>query len=105
MTERQKTPLHPGRIIREHHLEPLSISIADLARTLLVSRKTVSKIVNGKSAVSPDMALRLSRALNTSPKLWLGLQMEYDLWRAQGASRAWKQVKQVRASQPDRQTF
>lgn len=93
---RQKPPAHPGRIIRNHHLEPLSISITDFAKILGVSRKTASKIVNERGSVTPDMALRLSRAFDTSPDLWLNLQKNYDLWHAAHDSKAWQSVQPVK---------
>jgi addiction module HigA family antidote len=96
MRERKRPPVHPGRILKNHHLIPLSISITDLASILGVSRKTVSKVINERGAITPDMALRLSRAFNTSPNLWLGLQQEYDLWHATHESKEWRQVKAVK---------
>jgi len=93
MRERKRPPVHPGRILKNHHLLPLSISLTDLAKILGVSRKTISKIVNERGAITPDMALRLSRAFNTTPDLWLGLQQEYDLWHARNDSKEWRQVK------------
>ena len=95
MRERKRPPVHPGRILKNHHLLPLSISLTGLARILGVSRKTVSKIVNEGGAITPDMALRLSRAFNTTPDLWLGLQQEYDLWHARNDSKEWRRVKAV----------
>ncbi len=95
MRERKRPPVHPGHILKNHHLLPLSISLTDLARILGVSRKTISKIVNERGAITPDMALRLSRAFNTTPDLWLGLQQEYDLWHAMKDSKEWRQVKAV----------
>ena len=95
MRERKRPPVHPGRILKNHHLLPLSISLTELARVLGVSRKTLSKIVNERGAITPDMALRLSRAFNTTPDLWLGLQQEYDLWHAMHDFKGWQQVKTV----------
>ncbi len=95
MRERKRPPAHPGRILRNHHLTPLDISITDLAKILGVSRKTVSKIVNEKGAITPDMALRLSRAFNTTPDLWLGIQQDHDLWHAIHDSKEWRQVKTI----------
>ena len=69
MRIRKRAPAHPGRIIRNHHLERLSMTITDLANVLGVSRKTLSKIVNERGSITPDMALRLSRAFDTSPEL------------------------------------
>ena len=96
MRERKRPPVHPGRILKNHHLLPLSISITDLAKILGVSRKTISKVVNERGAITPDMALRLSRAFDTTPNLWLGLQEEYDLWYAMHDSKEWRRVKAVR---------
>ncbi len=86
---------HPGRILKEDYLEPLSITITEMALILGVSRKTLSKIVNQRGAITPEMALRLSRAFDTTPELWLNLQKNYDLWQAANESKDWQQVKQV----------
>ncbi len=96
MRTRKRPSAHPGRIIRNHHLEPLSMTITDLANTLDVSRKTVSKIVNEKGSITPDMALRLSRAFDTTPDLWLNLQKSYDLWYASHNLKDWKKVKPIK---------
>jgi addiction module HigA family antidote len=88
-----RRPTHPGKIIREDYLLPLSITIKDLAASLGVSRKTLSKIINERGTITPDMALRLSRAFNTTPDLWLNLQKNYDLWQAETESQEWKKVK------------
>jgi len=88
-----RRPAHPGNIIKEDYLLPLSITIKDMAETLGVSRKTLSKIINERGAVTPDMALRLSRAFDTTPDLWLNLQKNFDLWQAETESQEWKKVK------------
>jgi addiction module HigA family antidote len=75
-------PPHPGEIIRELCLEPLGLSVTDAAAGLGVSRKTLSSIINGRAGISPEMALRLSIALDTTPESWLNQQMQYDLWLA-----------------------
>ncbi|MDJ0927521.1 MAG: HigA family addiction module antitoxin [Gammaproteobacteria bacterium] len=75
-------PPHPGEIIRELCLEPLGLSVTEAAEGLGVSRKTLSAILNGRSGISPEMALRLSMAFNTSPESWLNQQTIYDLWVA-----------------------
>ncbi len=98
MTTRKRPPAHPGltgQILRNHHLEPLSMTITELASALGVSRKTVSKIINQRGSLTPDMALRLSRAFNTSPDLWMNLQKNYDLWHATNKSQDWKQVQPI----------
>lgn len=95
MREKTRRPAHPGGIIKRQHLEPLGLSVAGLARILGVSRKTLSKIVNERGAVTPDMALRLSRAFDTSPGLWLNLQQAHDLWNAAHVDSGWQKVPQV----------
>ena len=82
-----------GKIIKEDYLVPLSISIKDMASKLGISRKTLSKIINERGSITPDMALRLSRAFDTTPDLWLNLQMNYDLWQAEHGSDSWQMVK------------
>jgi antitoxin HigA-1 len=89
----ERQPTHPGKIIREDYLRPLSMTINGLASLLGVSRKTLSKIINGRGAITPDMALRLSRAFNTTPDLWLNLQKNFDLWQAERTSTEWQRVK------------
>jgi addiction module HigA family antidote len=77
-------PAHPGEIFREHMG---SMPVSRLADHLGVSRVTLSRLLNGSSGVSAEMALRLSEALGTSPELWLNLQMQFDLWQASRARR------------------
>jgi addiction module HigA family antidote len=76
-------PPHPGEVIKELCLEPLGLSVTDAARALGVSRKTLSALLNGRSGISPEMALRLAKAFDTSPESWLNQQMQYDLWIAE----------------------
>ncbi|MFO7816248.1 MAG: HigA family addiction module antitoxin [Thermodesulfobacteriota bacterium] len=92
MESMKRQPTHPGCILKFDYLEPLSISVTEMASKLNVSRKTLSKILNEKGAVTPDMALRLSRAFNTTPDLWLNLQKNFDLWKAEHSSNDWKSV-------------
>jgi addiction module HigA family antidote len=76
-------PPHPGEIIRDQCLEPLGLTITAAANGLGVTRKALSELVNGHSGVSPEMAIRLSKAFGSSPETWLRLQMQYDLWHAE----------------------
>ena len=76
-------PPHPGEVIKELCLEPLALSITAAADALGVSRKTLSSIINGKSGISPEMAVRLSLAFNTSSESWINQQSQYDLWQAE----------------------
>jgi len=74
-------PPHPGEMVKENYLKPLNISITEAALKLGVTRKTLSELINGKSGISPKMALKLSKAFNTTPQKWLNMQMQYDLWQ------------------------
>ncbi|HMH24811.1 MAG TPA: HigA family addiction module antitoxin [Puia sp.] len=82
MLQQKMPPVHPGEILKEMYLDPLTISVTALADNLGVARKTVSQLVNGHMGVSAEMALRLGKAFNTTPELWLNLQRNYDLWQA-----------------------
>ncbi len=93
MKRMKRRPTHPGHIIKKDYLEQLGITVTDMASKLGVSRKTLSKILNENGAVTPDMALRLSRAFDTTPELWLNLQKNYDLWLAENISNDWKRVR------------
>jgi addiction module HigA family antidote len=78
-----KNPPHPGRIIRQECLAPLGLTVTAAAKGLGVTRKTLSELLNGKSGISPEMAIRLSRAFGGAAEMWLGIQMDHDLARAQ----------------------
>ena len=93
MRERTRPPTHPGGILKRQYLEPLHIGVAQAAFALGISRKTLSKILNERGAVTPDMALRLAQAFQTTPELWLNLQRTYDLWHAWRQSDAWRDVE------------
>jgi antitoxin HigA-1 len=77
--KRKLAPVHPGEILREDFMAPLGLSINALARALRTPPNHVSGIVNEKRGVSAKMALRLARYFGTSPELWLGLQLDYEL--------------------------
>jgi len=74
-------PPHPGEVIRELCLAPLGLSVSDAAKALRVSRKTLSEILNGRAGISPEMAIRLAIAFDTTPESWMNQQTQYDLWR------------------------
>ena len=76
---RMFNPPHPGTVLREY-LGGVSVTAA--AEHLGVTRAALSRILNGSAGISADMALRLSDALGTTPELWIGMQSQYDLWRA-----------------------
>jgi antitoxin HigA-1 len=94
---RTRPPVHPGGILKRHYLEPLGIGVSQAALALGVSRKTLSKILHERGGVTPEMALRLSRAFHTTPELWLNLQRNYDLWQAAHRSERWRQVSAIEA--------
>ena len=78
-------PPHPGEILRELCLEPLEVTVTDAAEALGVSRKTLSAILNCRSGISPEMAIRLAKAFDTTPESWMNQQMQYDLWNAKNS--------------------
>ena len=80
---RMKNPPHPGRIVRKECIEPLGLTVKEVATRLGVTRQTLNNVVNEKSAISPEMAIRLSKAFGSSPEVWLGMQLEYDLAEAE----------------------
>lgn len=83
-------PPHPGEIVKYECLEPLGLTVTRAAEGLGVTRQTLSNLVNEKSDMSVDMALRLSQAFGSTPETWLRLQMAYDLWQAR------EQAEQIR---------
>jgi antitoxin HigA-1 len=80
VTQHVTCPSHPGEILKELYLSELAISVTAFAKDIGVSRKTVSAIVNCHKSVTPEMAMRLSKAMGTTPQLWMNLQTNYDLW-------------------------
>lgn len=76
-------PPHPGEIIKTLCLEPLGLTIAEAAKGLGVSCEILSDIINGQAGISPEMAVRLSIAFNTSSESWINQQAQYDLWQAE----------------------
>lgn len=82
LNNRKRRPTHPGAILREDILGQLEMSQADLAKALGVTPQTVSEIMRERRGISPDMANRLARALNTTPEFWLRLQEAVDMWDA-----------------------
>jgi addiction module HigA family antidote len=77
-----KNPPHPGRSIRTACLEPLGLSVTKGAEALGVTRQTLNNVINGKSGISPQMAIRLSMAFGSTPETWLRMQLAYDLAQA-----------------------
>lgn len=85
-------PPHPGLIVKRMLIDGAELSITEAASALGVGRVTLSKILNKKSGISPEMAVRLSLALNTSSEMWINMQSMYDLWQAE------KKRKKLRAN-------
>lgn len=77
-----KNPPHPGRIVRQDCLEPLGLSVTQGAKVLGVSRQALNNVLNGKAGISPEMAIRLSKAFGSTPEIWLQLQLAHDLAEA-----------------------
>lgn len=76
-------PPHPGEVLKKLCLDPLSLSVTAAAKSLGLSRKTLSGIINQRAGISPEMAVRLSVAFGTSAESWLSQQLQYDLWHAE----------------------
>jgi antitoxin HigA-1 len=83
---RMKNPPHPGRIVRQECIEPLGLTVTAAAEALGVTRQALNNLVNGKAGISPEMAIRLSKVFGSTPDVWLGIQMDYDLARAERES-------------------
>ena len=96
-TMKMHNPPHPGELLRELCLAPLGLSVTEAAQALGVSRKTLSSILNGRSGISPEMAVRLSIAFNTTSESWLQQQLQYDLAHAELKRRS-LQVKKLAAA-------
>ena len=80
---RMHNPPHPGKIIRELCVEPLGLTVTEAAKSLKVTRKTLSTLLNGRAGISPEMALRLYRVFGRTPEGWMRLQSQFDLWKAE----------------------
>ena len=95
----RRRPTHPGEMLREDILPALGLTQGELAHRLGVSRLTVSELLHEKRAVSPDMAMRLARLLNTTPESWLNMQQAVDLWELQRSrTRRYVRIKPVRVA-------
>lgn len=79
----KRKPVHPGNILKEDVLAPLKLTITEAAKDLGVSRKALSELINEKASLSPDMAIRIAKATNTSPESWLNIQSKLDLWASE----------------------
>ena len=77
-----RKPTHPGTVLLEDVMKPLNLSVTETARLLGVSRKALSEFINEKSSLSPEMAIRIGKATNTSPESWMNMQQKLTLWNA-----------------------
>jgi addiction module HigA family antidote len=77
-----KNPAHPGRIVRSACLEPLGLTVTEGATVLGVTRQALNNVINGKSGISPEMAIRLAKAFGSTAETWLRMQLAYDLAQA-----------------------
>ena len=78
-----RKPTHPGEILREDVMKPLGLTVTEAANRLGVTRKTLSALINCRASMSPEMAVRVSKATKTSPESWLYMQAKLDLWIAE----------------------
>lgn len=80
---RMHNPPHPGDVLRKLCLEPLGLSVTKAAKALGVSRATLSSVLHGRTGITPEMAVRLSIAFDTTAESWMSQQVQYDLWQAE----------------------
>jgi antitoxin HigA-1 len=92
-----KEPVHPGRIVRDDCLEPLGITVTAAAQALGVTRQALNNIVNERSGISAEMAVRLSKAFGGVPETWLAMQAAYDLAQVRRSEKRIK-VRRIRAA-------
>ncbi|MGB9429401.1 MAG: HigA family addiction module antitoxin [Gammaproteobacteria bacterium] len=90
---RMHNPAHPGEVLRDGVFAGGEVTVTDAAKALGVTRVALSRVLNGRAAVSAEMAVRLGKWLNTGPEVWLNMQTQHDLWRAEHALR--RQVKRI----------
>jgi addiction module HigA family antidote len=79
----KRKPTHPGEVLREDVIKPLNLTVTEAANRLGITRKTLSALLNCRAGMSPEMAIRVSRATGTTPESWLFMQAKLDLWNAE----------------------
>lgn len=84
---KQHNPPHPGEVLYSLDIEPAGLTVTEVAERIGVDRKTLSRVINGRASITPEMAVLLARAFNTTPELWLNMQRNYDLWAATSTMR------------------
>lgn len=99
VTERKTCPSHPGIFLKSFFLDEMNITIKEFSDAIGVSRKTISAIVNQHKSITPEMAIRFSKALKTTADIWLNLQKNYDLWQAvNGKKSIFNKIKPIAAA-------
>ena len=96
--KRERRPSAPGEILREMFLKDRGIKMGEFAEAIGISRKHLSRLVNGHVPVTPDMAVRLSKSLNTTTRIWLNLQAAVDAYDAEQAAKSWRPKKVFEAA-------
>ena len=91
-------PIHPGEVLEKEFLEPLGVNAAELARAIHAPPNRITRLINGQAAVTPDTALRLARALRTTPEFWLNLQLRFDLETAADSGGPFDDIAPITAS-------
>ena len=91
----QKNAPHPGEIIREFYMEPINLTVTDLAKKMGIARPNLSAIINGRAGISALMAIKLSKAFKTSVQFWINLQNNYELSQALKNKSAYKNIKSI----------
>ena len=97
MRDPKRKPTHPGETLREDVLPALEMTQGEFAKRLGVSRLTVSELLHGKRALSPDMAVRIARLTNTSPQSWMQMQAAVDLWGLERDPRRYRHIEPIAA--------
>ena len=91
----KRKPTHPGEVLSEDVIKPLGLTVTEAAKRLGVARKTLSTLLNGKASLSPEMAVRIAKATNTSAESWLYMQAKLDLWIASQKSPKVQDLKEI----------
>lgn len=97
MRDPKRRPTHPGEVLREDVLPALNLTQGAIAIRLGVSRLSVSELLHGKRALSPDMAVRIGRLTNTTPESWLHMQAAVDLWELEQDPKRYRNIEPVTA--------
>ena len=93
----QRKPTHPGEILREDVIKPLGLTVTEAAKRLGVTRKTLSALLNCKASLSPEMAIKIAKATETSPESWFNMQSKLDIWKASQHNYKVMEFKEIHA--------